>query len=147
MATTRTSTSSSSNESVFRKCLAGGVGCGISGFITNPMDVIKIKNQQYGGKQFGTFRGTATVLWQQEGVRRGFLKGASASVLREMTYSSFRMGLYEPIKTLLLATTATNGHMASESGSNDMLVKWTSAFLSGAFGAALFNPIDLVKVR
>jgi hypothetical protein len=55
--------------SVFLKCLAGGIGCGISVFLTNPMDVIKIKTQQYGGQKFGTFSGTAMVLWTEEGAR------------------------------------------------------------------------------
>ena len=43
---------------VLEKCFAGGAGCAVSGFITNPMDVIKIRNQQYGGAQYGTFLGT-----------------------------------------------------------------------------------------
>ena len=30
------------------KCLAGGLGCGLAGFLTNPMDVVKIRNQQFG---------------------------------------------------------------------------------------------------
>jgi hypothetical protein len=29
---------------IIRQLLAGGIGCGISGFVTNPMDVVKIKN-------------------------------------------------------------------------------------------------------
>lgn len=130
--------STSSDSSVFRKCLAGGIGCGVSGFITNPVDVIKIKNQQYGGAKFGTFSGTAMLLWNEQGAW-AFLKGASASVLREMTYSSLRMGLYEPIKDLVVAVGNKNP--------NSPVVKWSSAFLSGAIGAAIFNPIDLVKVR
>ena len=129
------------NSSIFRKCLAGGIGCGVSGFITNPMDVIKIKNQQYGGEKFGRFSGTAVFIWQEQGVR-GFFKGAAASVLREMTYSSLRMGLYEPIKeSMVYLTSVSSDH------SNSPVIKWSSAFLSGAIGAALFNPIDLVKVR
>jgi hypothetical protein len=100
------SVSNNNNDSsIVLKCLAGGIGCGISGFVTNPMDVIKIKNQQYGGEHFRTFRGTARTLWNEQGWR-GFFKGAASSVLREMTYSSLRMGLYEPIKDGLTDMTA-----------------------------------------
>lgn len=33
--------------SVISKCLAGGIGCGLAGFLTNPCDVIKVRNQQF----------------------------------------------------------------------------------------------------
>eukprot|EP00581_Thalassiosira_minuscula_P000198 CAMPEP_0183736628 /NCGR_PEP_ID=MMETSP0737-20130205/49798_1 /TAXON_ID=385413 /ORGANISM="Thalassiosira miniscula, Strain CCMP1093" /LENGTH=88 /DNA_ID=CAMNT_0025970681 /DNA_START=2 /DNA_END=264 /DNA_ORIENTATION=+ len=56
-----------------------------------------------------------------------------------MTYSSLRMGLYEPIKDVFIVY----GNVEP----NSPLVKWSSAFLSGAIGAAIFNPFDLVKVR
>ena len=41
--------------SILEKCSAGGIACGISGFLTNPSDVIKIRNQQYGGQKYGSF--------------------------------------------------------------------------------------------
>lgn len=122
---------------VLSKCFAGGVGCGLAGFITNPMDVIKVRNQQYSDSKYHTFRGTALTIFREEGIR-GFYKGAAASVLRECTYSSLRMGLYEPIKTQYALV------LGDESSP---LIKWLSAFTSGAIGSAIFNPIDVVKVR
>ena len=101
------------------------------------MDVIKIKNQKFGGDKYGSFMGTARVIFREEGAR-GFVKGAASSVLREMTYSSLRMGLYEPIKGVIM--TVTPGQ-----DPESPIVKWTSAFLSGAIGSAIFNPVDLVK--
>jgi len=121
-----------------QQCFAGGVGCGISGFITNPCDVIKIRNQQYGGALYGSFSGTFRQIIKDEGAQ-GLLKGAKASVLRETTYSSIRMGFYEPIKFALLATVVTD--------EKSPFLKWSSAFLSGAIGSAIFNPVDLIKVR
>jgi hypothetical protein len=44
------------------------------------------------------------------------------------------MGLYEPIKSLF-------------QDDSSPLVKWLSAFTSGAIGSAIFNPIDVLKVR
>ena len=116
------------------KSLAGGIGCAISGFATNPMDCIKVMNQQYGGN----FYGTGKKIWADEGYR-GFFKGGSCTLAREMTYSALRMGLYEPLKYGLSETTGL-----CQTGPH---IKWASSFLSGAIGSALFNPIDLVKVR
>lgn len=125
--------------SIADKCIAGGIGCGISGFLTNPMDVVKIRNQQYGGERYGGFFRTFGVIYAEEQGFRGLLKGAKPTVVREMTYSSFRMGMYEPIKEFTVSVTGA--------GQNDAVVKWGSAFLSGGIGSALFNPVDLVKVR
>ena len=69
----------------------------------------------------------------------GFFKGASASVLCECTYSALRMGLYDPIKYKYSALLNYDGSSPS--------VKWLFAFTSGAIGSAIFNLIDVVKVR
>jgi hypothetical protein len=48
------------------------------------------------------------------------------------------MGMYEPIKKLI----------GGKGGSNDgALIKYAASYLSGGIGSALFNPIDLIKVR
>ncbi|KAL7547983.1 hypothetical protein ACHAWF_011256 [Thalassiosira exigua] len=126
-----------SDGGVLSKCFAGGVGCGLAGFVTNPCDVIKVRNQQCSVGKYQTFRGTAARIFREEGAR-GFYKGAAASVLRECTYSSLRMGLYEPIKSSYSVLFGDDG---------SPVVKWLSAFTSEAIGSAIFNPIDVVKVR
>ena len=67
------------------------------GFVTNPTDVVKTRNQQQGGHKYGTFRRVLRSIVADEGAS-GLLKRSRASVLREATYSCFHMGLYEPIK-------------------------------------------------
>lgn len=52
----------------------------------------------------------------------------------ESAHTALRMGLYEPIKSLF-------------HDDNSPVVKWLSAFTSGAIGSAIFNPIDVLKVR
>ena len=88
-------------STILSKCFAGGVGCGFAGFLTNPCDVIKVRNQQYADAKYSTFRSTAISILREESVL-GFFKGATASVLRECTYSALRMGLYDPIKSNIL---------------------------------------------
>lgn len=126
-------------SSVLSKCVAGGLGCGPAGFLTNPMDVIKVRNQQFADARFGSVRSTAISILEREGLR-GFYKGAATSVLREFTYSSLRMGLYEPIK-------AGYSTALGADDADSIIVKWASAFTSGAIGSAIFNPLDVVKVR
>jgi len=151
---------SGSANNIFSKCLAGGAGCGIAGLITNPFDVIKVRNQQHSshsgtnhhphGQKYNSFHSTARSIYYEEGLH-GFTKGASASVLRECTYSAMRMGLYEPIKlkysTMLSDSDDGSENGSSPSSSSSPIVKWLSAFTSGAISSAIFNPIDVVKVR
>lgn len=59
-------------------------------------------------------------------------------MLRELSYSSMRMGLYDPIKKF----------MAPNAGKDDFTLaqKIAAGATSGAIGSALVNPTDLVKV-
>lgn len=102
-------------NSVAGKCFSGGAGCAVSGFVTNPCDVVKIRNQQYGGEKYGSFLGTFRQIAATEGAA-GFFKGVQATVLRESTYSSVRMGLYEPIKTMVAGAVGTEKHPAVKFG-------------------------------
>jgi len=127
-------------STILSKCFAGGVGCGFAGFLTNPCDVIKVRNQQYADvNKYSTFRSTAISIFREESIL-GFFKGATASVLRECTYSALRMGLYDPIKSQYSI-------LFNDDNCSSPIVKWLSAFTSGAIGSAIFNPIDVVKVR
>jgi len=38
----------------------------------------------------------------EEGMRRGVYKGIEASMMREGSYSTLRLGLYEPIKRIFV---------------------------------------------
>lgn len=73
--------------------------------VTHPIDTIKVRLQLQGelaksGVEYkGLFRGSWRII-SNEGIG-GLYKGLSASLLREATYSTIRMGLYEPIKNLL----------------------------------------------
>lgn len=100
--------------------------------------MIKVRNQQFTDNKYQSFRGTAASILKEEGLS-GFFKGASASVLRECTYSALRMGLYEPIKSQYSIVLNDDG--------SSPIVKLLASFTSGAIGSAIFNPVDVVKVR
>jgi hypothetical protein len=58
-------------------------------------------------------------------------------MMREIFYSSIRMGAYEPVKVMLFDVEQRDSPAA----------KLTCGLLAGGFGAALANPLDLVKTR
>jgi len=80
---------------------------------------------------------------------RGWGRGLEPSMMREMTYSSCRMGAYEPIKSTLMTLTADTSEADGSNTKGDVspFVKFGSALISGGIGAAATNPFDLVKTR
>lgn len=136
--------------------------------VTNPIDVIKTRLQLQGelGKKLanntttsggtpgasggahtnlpgggekhynGFVRGTLRIV-MDEGIA-GLYKGLGPSVLREATYSTLRMGGYDVIKNALGAHDPKN---------TPFWKKVVAGATSGAVGAAIANPTDLIKVR
>lgn len=66
-------------------------------------------------------------------------KGIVPSLLRETSYSSIRLSLYEPIRDHIM-TDEEKKHGAP------LLKKFLAGATSGAIGSGLANPADLVKV-
>jgi solute carrier family 25 (mitochondrial oxoglutarate transporter), member 11 len=87
--------------------------------------------------------------WSETSFLRGLVKlvseeglqslasGMNATLLRECLYSTIRMGAYEPILNLL--------NYQSEYPSPT--IKYVSSLLSGALGAAIATPTDLIKIQ
>ena len=115
-------------------------------FITNPIDVIKVRMQLEGElKPYtplydryykGFIRGAVRVLLDEG--PKGWLKGVTASLLREFSYGGIRLGAYEPIKELFGATDPAH---------TPLWKKIAAGGTSGMIGSALANPTDLVKIR
>jgi hypothetical protein len=74
----------------------------MSGVCTNPADVLKVRMQMYKGADGRPASAVSMVrsIWQTEGPA-AFMSGWQASVMREMSYSSIRMGLYDECKEIL----------------------------------------------
>jgi hypothetical protein len=128
------------------KYLIGGLAGGVASTLTNPLDVVRIRlqNQTSGQQQYtGMVQGMGAC-WREEGMR-GLTRGLYASWGRELTYSSARIGLYEPIRGFV--DQAVGGESHGNSQEINPAVKFISAFLSGSIGSAVCNPCDLVKTR
>lgn len=119
-----------------------GVVCACVSAGLNPFDVTKIRLQNQSSsniKYKGMICGIRTI-FAEEGIV-GLFRGVKASVLREITYSTVRMGAYEPIRSYF-------AHMMDISPKDTSpLLKFSSALISGGVGAAIANPFDLVKTR
>lgn len=134
-------TATADNNFLSKAGIAGSV-CAVVSAGLNPVDVTKIRMQNQAGtgsslKYQGVLSGAMRIL-REEGWR-GWAKGMEPSMMREMTYSSVRIGAYEPLRALL-----SRGGSSTETSPS---VKFFSALISGGTGAALANPFDLVKTR
>jgi hypothetical protein len=141
-------------ESYLQRFLFGGFSCMCGSLATNPIDVIKVRLQIQGelstaerginlsrvygpDKQYRGFIHGLYTIARTEGVS-GLYKGLTASLLREATYSTLRIGFYDVFKDIL---------KAEDPKRTPLWKKIVAGALAGALGAAIANPTDLVKVR
>lgn len=85
----------------------------------------------------GSLTNTVKELWKSEGIK-GFYRGVFPSILREGSYSTLRMGLYEPFKGFFVNDEVTSANLA-------IWQKLIAGGMSGIIGSAIANPTDLVK--
>ena len=139
-----------------RLALAGFANC-CAATATNPLDVLKVRMQTDGsprrllGPAAGAPRApgllqTLVALLRDEGVR-GLYRGLAPSLLREASYSSLRLGLYEPFRDAAAAALPASAGGGGGSGGSSLAVKLAAGAASGVVGSALANPADLLKVR
>ncbi|CAF1203233.1 unnamed protein product [Didymodactylos carnosus] len=130
---------------VLKKFASAGLSCAIVSSILNPFDVIKIRLQLNDEKaklytlQGGHFRQVVKTIIQNEGgVISLWTRGLTASIMREITYSSLRIGLYEAIR---------NYNHKDDKRKPSLGKKILSGALGGAVASSLTNPCDVVKIR
>ncbi|CAK0891145.1 unnamed protein product [Prorocentrum cordatum] len=134
------SRSSDESAKLVRQVGLAGVSNAVAASVTNPVDVLKVRMQLAGygvaspHEPGGVLRAARRIL-HEEGAA-GFYRGLSASLLREMSYSGIRMGMYEPVKEALGA-----------GGRSPLALKVLAGGITGAAGSILANPLDLIKVR
>mmetsp|Transcript_18318 Transcript_18318/g.26714 ORF Transcript_18318/g.26714 Transcript_18318/m.26714 type:complete len:218 (+) Transcript_18318:159-812(+) len=128
------------SESYVVKALLSGSVCAFVAALVNPLDVVKIRMQNQSLSSpwpEKTMISGLIRIYRDEGIR-GWCRGVNASILRELFYSSIRIGAYEPI---LLLLSKGNDELPSPAA------KFASGLLSGGIGSALGNPTDLVKIN
>lgn len=113
----------------------GGLASAGAACVTHPLDLLKVHLQtQQGGKL--TLGQMIVKIYRSDGIR-GFYNGISASLLRQLTYSTTRFGMYETIKKTF----------PGDSTTIPFYQKALIAGLSGACGGWVGTPGDMVNVR
>ena len=119
---------------------AGGAAVITVNFI-HPIDVVKTRLQIAGeaGRETKAANGVIGVVKSiiaDEGAA-AFYKGIGAAWLREASYTSLRLGLYEPMKSITGADKKDAGFLS----------KFLAGALAGAIGSIAGNPFDVLKTR
>lgn len=124
---------------IAKAAIAGGV-CASGSAMLNGFDVTKIRMQNQSAhdiRYHGMISGARRIV-AEEGIA-GLTKGVAASMLREIVYSTVRMGGYEPLRKLFSSEVDPS---KSSPG-----VKYFAGLVGGGIGAGLANPFDLIKTR
>lgn len=111
--------------------------------VTNPLDIIKVRQQlrtQAPGAKASAFWSVGLQMARSEGVM-SLMNGLTASMLREVTYSGIRMGTYEYFKNSI------HGLAPGALATDGLTLKVLAASVAATLGSAVANPTDLVKVR
>ncbi|KAJ3027945.1 UNVERIFIED_CONTAM: hypothetical protein HDU68_002801 [Siphonaria sp. JEL0065] len=142
---------------LFAGLLCGGLANLVPSVLTNPFDSIKIRLQCQPvptsgyDRYYKSFSHAARTIFREEGWRGLIIPGMVATCLRELSYSSLRFGLYQPVKfTLHRLFLDENGGQNTNTvakGSEPFAIKVIAAVSIGCIGSAVANPTDLVKIR
>lgn len=125
---------------LLKQVFAAGGSAVITVTFIHPIDVVKTRLQVSGGEGVRNYAelgmaGTVSVVAKEEGVT-AFWKGINAAWLRESSYTSLRLGLYEPIKVALGADK-----------NSSFILKFSAGSLAGALGSLAGNPFDVLKTQ
>lgn len=128
--------------------------------VTHPIDTVKLRIQLQGlantsnatngsvrvctAPQLGLLGSFRHVVLTEGPI--GLYAGLSPALLRALTYTSTRLGLYDPLRSAFASASASM-HGASDVGAPSFAVKFAASLTSGVVGAIVGNPSDLIKVR
>ena len=119
---------------LLKSVLCAGLAAVITVSFIHPIDVVKTRMQVAEKGQGGLGQVVGGAL-KNEGAG-AFYKGIGPAWLREASYTSLRLGLYEPVK-ILVGATASAGFFR----------KFLAGAIAGAIGSCAGNPFDVLKTR
>jgi hypothetical protein len=119
---------------LLKSVLCAGLAAVITVSFIHPIDVVKTR-MQVAPKGEGSLGNVIGGALEKEGPG-AFYKGIGPAWLREASYTSLRLGLYEPIKVVVGATASAG-----------FFRKFLAGALAGAIGSLAGNPFDVLKTR
>lgn len=120
--------------------VTGGAASCTAEIATLPIDMAKVRLQlqSNGPKVYTNMFDCIYKVAKTEGAS-SLYKGLAPALLRQASYSSIRMGIYEPIRDLIANGTPTD--------EISFLKRTLAGGTAGAIGIAIANPTELIKVR
>ncbi|PFH55509.1 hypothetical protein XA68_18152 [Ophiocordyceps unilateralis] len=136
-AASRSSKDRSRSEPIRYPFWFGGSASSMAACVTHPLDlVVKVRLQTRKGDAPRTMSGTFVCIARNDGLA-GLYSGISASLLRQLTYSTVRFGLYEEMKT----------RYQRRRGLPSFPALTAMAVASGFLGGVAGNFADVLNVR
>ena len=125
----------------FLNFAVGGASGMTATCIIQPIDMIKVRiqvaSEQMGkGAKVGPFTVVKDMLASGQGIRQ-FYKGLDSALIRQITYTTTRMGVY---KNLF-------GNYQKKHGEVPFAIKSTFGLTAGFIGSLVGNPADLILIR
>ncbi|KAI1322972.1 mitochondrial carrier domain-containing protein [Xylariaceae sp. FL0255] len=114
----------------------GGSASSMAACVTHPLDLVKVRLQLRSGDAPKNMSGTLMQIVRNTG-SRGLYDGLTASLLRQMTYSTVRFGVYEDLKRRTIP----------EGQKPKLPVLIGLSAFSGLLGGLSGNAADVVNVR
>ena len=119
---------------------------GLSGMtatsVVQPVDMVKVRIQlksEAGAGSKSPFK-IAREIYKNEGGLKGFYAGIDSALMRQAVYASLRLGLYFNMSDYIRAHFNNGGNLTPAQ-------KISCSLVSGAVGAFVGNPFDVVLVR
>lgn len=134
---------------IWKEVLAAGGGCAIADSLLNPLEVMKVKLQLLppspptGGSPpyySGMISGLSKCVAEDGLVSGLYVPGLVATNIRAFTYTGFRIGLYPTVRNTLSSNTDASAPIP-------LTTKLGAGAITGAISAAIFCPVDVVRVR
>ncbi|PNH39180.1 hypothetical protein VD0004_g7692 [Verticillium dahliae] len=117
----------------------GGSASSMAACVTHPLDLVKVRLQVRRPDAPKNMSGTVLHILRSDGPA-GLYAGLSASLLRQMTYSTVRFGVYEELKTRAMRRSPNNKQPSFP-------VLTAMASLAGFIGGVSGNAADVLNVR
>lgn len=120
----------------------GGSAAALAAAVTHPLDLVKVRLQTRAPGAPKSMVGTFGYVVKNQGFL-GLYNGLSASLLRQLTYSTVRFGVYEDLKIRFAPEATPENPKAKPSTLNLVL----QSSLAGLLGGIAGNPADVLNVR
>ncbi|KAK4228328.1 mitochondrial carrier domain-containing protein [Podospora fimiseda] len=122
----------------------GGSASSMAACVTHPLDLVKVRLQTRTGSAPTSMSGTFIHIIKNHGPQ-GLYSGISASLLRQLTYSTTRFGIYEELKSRFVSKRIDPATNKPVPPSFPLLIAMAS--VSGIVGGIAGNAADVLNVR